>query len=72
LPPVVLRFTKEASECWQKWWMLVRRCMLSVEQDNPALFGFLGKMLSYTLRIALILHCMDLAYYENPSPLEVG
>jgi len=72
LPPVVLRFTKEASECWQKWWMLVRRCMLSVEQDNPALFGFLGKMLSYTLRIALILHCMDLAYYKNPSPLEVG
>jgi len=72
LPPVLLSFTAEAKQRWQRWWEEIRRNQQAVEFENPAFFAYLGKMLSQTLRLALLLHCMELKYEEKPDPLRVG
>ncbi|HAZ48797.1 MAG TPA: hypothetical protein DDW76_09770 [Cyanobacteria bacterium UBA11369] len=72
LPPILLSFTRDAKERWKRWWEEVRRTQLSVEYDNPAFFAYLGKMLSQTLRLALLLHCIELKYEEKKDPLRVG
>jgi hypothetical protein len=43
-----------------------------VEFDNPAFYAYLGKMLSQTLRLALLLHCIELKYEEKKDSLSVG
>lgn len=72
MPPVLLSFTAEAHLRWQRWWEEVRRKQQAVEFEDPAFFAYLGKMLSQTLRLALLLHCMELKYEEKPDPLRVG
>ena len=71
LPPVLLSFTTEAHLRWKRWWEEVRRNQQAVEFEDPAFYAYLGKMLSHTLRLALLLHCMEL-YEEKPDPLRVG
>jgi hypothetical protein len=72
LPPVLLSFTTEAHLRWKRWWEEVRRNQQAVEFEDPAFYAYLGKMLSQTLRLALLLHCMELKYEEKPDPLRVG
>ena len=72
LPPVLLSFTAEAHLRWKRWWEEVRRNQEAVEFEDPAFYAYLGKMLSQTLRLALLLHCMELKYEEKPDPLRVG
>jgi len=72
LPPVLLSFTTEAHLRWKRWWEEVRRNQQAVEFEDPAFYAYLGKMLSQTLRLALLLHCMELKYEEKPNPLRVG
>jgi hypothetical protein len=72
LPPVLLSFTAEAHLRWKRWWEEVRRNQQAVEFEDPAFYAYLGKMLSQTLRLALLLHCMELKYEEKPDPLRVG
>lgn len=69
---IILPFDAPAEERWQQWWSHLRTEMQRVEHENPALFGYLGKMLSQTLRLALGLHCMELMYSDKPEPLKVG
>ncbi|WP_254173259.1 DUF3987 domain-containing protein [Planktothrix pseudagardhii] len=70
--PFLLSFTPQARRRWQRWWEEVRRNQQGVEFENPALFAYLGKMLSQTLRLALLLHCMELKYEQKSDPLRVG
>ena len=72
LPPVLLSFTAEAHLRWKRWWEEVRRNQQAVEFEDPAFYAYLGKMLSQTLRLALLLHCIELKYEEKPDPLRVG
>lgn len=72
LPPVLLSFTKEARKRWQRWWEEIRRTQKAMEFENPAFFAYLGKMLSQTLRLALLLHCIELKYEQKDDPLRVG
>lgn len=72
LPPILLSFTRDAKQRWKRWWEEVRRTQMAVEYDNPAFFAYLGKMLSQTLRLALLLHCIELKYEEKKDPLGVG
>jgi len=69
---ILLRFDAAASNRWQQWWEHVRSQMRQVEHENPALFGYLGKMLSQVLRLALGLHCIEMLYSDKPDPLTVG
>ncbi|OKH36242.1 hypothetical protein NIES2119_18250 [[Phormidium ambiguum] IAM M-71] len=72
LSPLFLSFTKEAQQRWKRWWEEVRRNQQTVEFENPAFFAYLGKMLSQTLRLALLLHCMELKYEQKNDPFQVG
>ncbi len=69
---VILKFDASAQKRWQRWWEHVRDQMQRVEHENPALYGYLGKILSQTLRIALGLHCIELMYEDKADPLTVG
>lgn len=69
---VILPFDAAAEKRWHQWWEHVRLQMQQVEHENPALFGYLGKMLSQTLRIALGLHCIELMFEQKVDPLIVG
>lgn len=69
---VILKFDATAQKRWQRWWEHVRDQMQRVEHENPALYGYLGKILSQTLRIALGLHCIELMYEDKADPLTVG
>lgn len=69
---IILQFDAAAQKRWQQWWEHVRKQMQKVEYENPALFGYLGKMLSQTLRIALGLHCIEHVYEPKINPLVVG
>jgi len=71
-PTVVLEFTPEAEVRWQRWWEELRRGMKAFEHENPALFGYLGKMISQTLRLALVLHAIELKYEVLANPLQIG
>ena len=72
LPPVLLSFTTEAHLRWKRWWEEVRRNQQAVEFEDPAFYAYLGKMLSQTLRLALLLHCIELKYEKKPDSLRVG
>lgn len=74
LEPVILDFNPEAKEIWEKWWSKLRREQRRNEYENPALAGFLGKTIGYTLRISLLLHCLDLCFEDElkPESLYVG
>lgn len=69
---VILKFDASAQKRWQRWWEHVRDQMQRVEHENPALYGYLGKILSQTLRIALGLHCIELMYEDKADPLTIG
>jgi hypothetical protein len=69
---LILHFDAAAQKRWQQWWQHVREQMQKVEHENPALFGYLGKMLSQTLRITLGLHCIELMYEEKTDSLTIG
>ncbi len=70
-PTVILSFTLEAEVRWQRWWEELRRGMKTFEHEFPALFGYLGKMLSQTLRLALVLHAIELKYEVKANPLQI-
>ncbi|MEQ9671256.1 DUF3987 domain-containing protein [Coleofasciculus sp. G2-EDA-02] len=72
LPTIFLSFSREAQQRWQNWWEEIRRNQQAVEFDNPAFYAYLGKMLSQTLRLALLLHCMELKYEQKKDPFHVG
>jgi len=70
-PTVILSFTPIAEVRWQRWWEELRRGMKTFEHENPALFGYLGKMLSQTLRLALVLHAIELKYEVKANPQQI-
>lgn len=70
--PILLSFSREAQQRWQCWWEEIRRNQQAVEFENPAFYAYLGKMLSQTLRLALLLHCMELKYEQKNNPFRVG
>lgn len=69
---VTLRFDAIAEKRWRQWWEQVRREQQKSEHENPAFSGYIGKILSQTLRLALGLHCIELTYEDKPDPLLVG
>ncbi|WP_449416066.1 DUF3987 domain-containing protein [Phormidium nigroviride] len=68
-PPVMLHFDYHAEERWHRWWESIRRYQQAYEIENPALSVYLGKMLSQTLRLALLLHCLELKFEPKADPL---
>ena len=68
---VILQFDAAAEERWHRWWEHVRSQQRNFEHENPALSGYLGKILSQTLRLALGLHCIELMYSDKADPLVV-
>lgn len=68
-PPVMLHFDCHAEERWHRWWESIRRYQQAYEVENPALSVYLGKMLSQTLRLALLLHCLELKFEPKADPL---
>ncbi len=71
-PPVMLHFDCHAEERWHRWWESIRRYQQAYEVENPALSAYLGKMLSQTLRLALLLHCLELKFEPKTDPQRVG
>ncbi|MDB9514988.1 DUF3987 domain-containing protein [Kamptonema animale CS-326] len=71
-PPVMLHFDCHAEERWHRWWESIRRYQQAYEVENPALSAYLGKMLSQTLRLALLLHCLELKFEPKADPQRVG
>lgn len=70
-PTLVLRFSGDAEELWHQWWEQLRRGMKAAEHENLALYGYLGKMLSQSLRLALEFHAIELYYEHKADPLQV-
>jgi hypothetical protein len=62
----------EAKQLYIKMWEKLHRHMEVIKGEDPAIFGYLGKMASQIPRLALLFHCIRVALGEADNPLEIS
>ena len=69
IPDKDFRLSIEAKQLWTRWQSTLKTGQRKHMQSNPALGGLLGKHDNHTLRIAMLLHCLEYACGDRTTPI---